>query len=608
MSSSTRKDSTLVWLSVLLITCTIGALLSCVFVLPAVDHAGIQVQTRPSVLPAEGTCLSQGAGKSGALFSRSGAAPAEPVHVKILAVNDFHGQLTAGQTLNKEPVGSAPVLAAYLKSAMAVSGPSHTIIAMPGDVVGASPPESGLLLDEPSMLFFNGFANSCCRGAQSETPSCNMVATLGNHEFDKGTGELMRKLYGGDGTTTITHLVDPYPGTRSSYISANVVWKSNGTLVLPPYVIREVDGIPIAFIGADTIKTTELQIPANTEDVAFLDEAASINTYVTLVRKNGIHAIVVLLHEGGKQDPYTGPTQTGGNITGRVADIVANLDGDVDVVLSAHTHAFTNTYLENSGKNPVLVTQAYMYSKGYADVDLTMDPVTGDIVSKTAQIVPVYADQPPGTTPDPETSAFLAADKAVVAPVVSRVVAVAAADITREQDAGGESALGDLVADGQRAAMGSDVAFVTSGSLRADLLKGNVTWGDLYSVQPFSAPVLSMTLNGDQIKRVLEQQWQTPLPPHNLMISGLAYTYDASKPPGSRVVDVKVHGVPLNRNATHTAAMVDFLASGGDGYTTFTGGKNVTYGPFDIDALTSYVGMLPQPLNVTVDGRIQKVG
>jgi len=608
MSPSSRIDTTLVWLSMLLIICTIGALLSSAFVLPAVDHTGIQVLTRPLALPADGTCLSQGASEPGAFISRSGAAPIEPVHVKILAVNDFHGQLTEGQTLDKELVGSAPVLADYLEFAMLLAGPSHTIIAMPGDVVGASPPESGLLLDEPTMLFFNGFANSCCRGGLSETPSCNMVASLGNHEFDKGTGELVRKLYGGDDTTTITHLVDPYPGTRSSYISTNVVWKSNGTTILPPYVIREVDGIPVAFIGADTVKTTELQMPSNIENVAFLNESASINTYVSLVRRNGIHAIVVLLHEGGIQDPYSGPTRTGGNVTGRVAGIVANLDGDVDVVLSGHTHGFTNAYLPNAAGKPVLVTQAYSYSKGYADVDLTLDPVSRDILDKSAQIVIAYADIPPGIVPNPVVSEFLAKDRQAVAPVVGQQITIAAQDITRDQNAAGESALGDLVADGQRAAMKSDVAFVTSGSIRADLSKGNVTWGDLYSVQPFSGMILSMNLTGEQIKRVLEQQWQTPPPPHNLMVSGLAYTYDASKPTGSRVTDVKVHGVPLHANATYTAAMGDYLASGGDGYTTFTGGKNVTNGPVDIDVLTSYVGTLPQPLNVTVDGRIQKVG
>jgi 5'-nucleotidase len=262
-----------------------------------------------------------------------------------------------------------------------------------------------------------------------------------------------------------------------------------------------------------------------------------------------VHAIVVLLHEGGSQDAYEGSTREGSNVTGRVAGIIADLDPDVDVVLSGHTHAFTNAYLNNAGGNPVLVTQAYSYSRAFADVDLVIDPTTGEITYKSARIVPAYADRAPGTTPDPEASALLEMSEEAVEPMTSRVVAIAPADITREETGAGESALGDLVADSQRAAMNADIAFITTGSLRADIAEGNVTWGDLYAVQPFSSTVLSMTLTGSQVRDVLEQQWQTPLPPHNLAVSGLSYTFDDKMPAGSRVTEVRVGGVPLDPDA-----------------------------------------------------------
>ncbi len=102
--------------------------------------------------------------------------------------------MATGQTLNNRPVGGAPVLASYLKSAMASGNADGTIIALPGDVVGSSPPVSGLLLDEPSMLFFNSFANQYCTiGSDSPNVSCNMVATLGNQEFNNGIAELHKK-------------------------------------------------------------------------------------------------------------------------------------------------------------------------------------------------------------------------------------------------------------------------------------------------------------------------------------------------------------------------------------------------------------------------------
>ena len=543
----------------------------------------------------------------------SGPAPvpaANPtVHLRILAINDFHGQLPDGQMLDNHPAGSAPVLSSYLRPEMEPANADGVIVALPGDIVGASPPESGLLLDEPTMLYFNGFANSYCPiGSQDANTSCNMVAGLGNHEFDKGIDELMRKIGGGDGTANISRLVEPYPGSRSTYTCANVVWKANNTPILPPYLLRTVGGVPVAFIGAVTSDTPRIQNAANIEDVLFLDEAESVNRYIPAIHARGVHAVIVLLHEGGTQDAYTGPTRANTTVTGRVAEIVPRLDPDVDVVLSAHTHAFTNAYLNNSGGNPVLVTQAWSYSMGYADIDLIINRTTGEIVEKTAEIVPAYADQSPGTSPDQKAAAFLAADEKIVEPEVEELVGSAAADITREQDPAGESALGDLVVDSQRAAMKADVGFSSSGSVRADLRQGKIRWGDLYAVQPFAGTVLSMTLSGDQIRRALEQQWEEPLPPHNLMVSGLSYTYDPTRPAGSRVVNVTINNRPLDPEATYISSMVDFLANGGDGYTTFREGTNITNGPLDVDALVAYTESLPQPVNVTIDGRIRMIG
>ena len=346
MVRSSGHDPTLLILCIILCTCTVAAILFFMAGSVAVPSG----PDTPAAVTMPTGCLSG---------AKTDTNDSNPVNVKILAINDFHGQVPDGQTSSKRPVGSAPVLASYLKAATSVFGPSNTIIALPGDVVGASPPQSGLLSDEPTLLFFNEFANSCCTGENGQRDSgCNMVATAGNHEFDRGTAELLRQVHGGNGNTTITHLADPYPGSRSSYTCSNVVWKENGTPIFPPYVIRNVSGIPIAFIGADTMTTPERLAPHRADDVLFLNETESINRYVAEVTEDGIHAIVVLLHEGGDQQAYEGSTRDGTNVTGRVTGIVAGLDGDVDVVLSGHTHEFTNAYLPNAAGKPVLVTQA----------------------------------------------------------------------------------------------------------------------------------------------------------------------------------------------------------------------------------------------------------
>ncbi|MFA4860291.1 bifunctional UDP-sugar hydrolase/5'-nucleotidase [Methanoregula sp.] len=602
MVSSPWQDRTLLRLIVLLLLCAGMAIIASALVSHPLTPPG----------PASELPFLSGSAVTGSSCLSTGnaerTAGSGPISVKILAVNDFHGQMPAGQTTNKRPVGSAPVLASYLKAATDVFGPANTFLVFPGDVIGASPPQSGLLYDEPSQIFFNEFANPCCTGKNDPAESgCNLVMTPGNHEFDRGTGELLRQVYGGNGNASITHLANPYPGTRSSYTCSNVVWKENGTTIFPPYVIRNISGISVAFIGADTITTPERLAPHRADDILFLNETESINRYVAEVKKNGIHAIVVLLHEGGEQQAYEGWTRTGTNVTGRVTGIVAGLDGDVDVVLSGHSHQFTNAYLPNAAGNPVLVTQAYSYSKGYADVNLTLDPVTRDIVSKSAQVVLAYADQPPGSTPDPESAELLSLDEQAVAPVIGRQIAVASHDVTRDESAAGESALGDLLADSQRSVMGTDVAFITTGTMRSDIKAGNVTWGDLFSVQPFSGTVVSMKLTGQQIRHALERQWQEPQPPHTLGVSGLTYTYNVIRPAGNRVQDVFVGGVPLDPAATYTAAMMDYLSIGGDGYTIFTNGTFIASGPSDVDTLASYLGSLPQPVNVTADGRIRKI-
>ena len=512
-----------------------------------------------------------------------------PVHVKILAINDFHGQLPGTKSLNGEPAGGAPVLASYLSSS---AGRATTFIALPGDVVGASPPESGLLLDEPTLLFWSNLADDY-----------TTIATFGNHEFDRGTDELFRTIGGGNGRTTIAHLVDPYPGTKMEYISANVVWKVNDTPIAAPYTIRDADGVQIAFIGAVTTETPSIQRPANIEDIAFKDETESINRYVPEVQEMGVHAIVILLHEGGSQEAYDGPTRSECNVTGRVAGIVAGLDPDVDVVLSAHTHEFTNAYLENAGGNQVLVTQAYSYGRAFADIDLIIDPITGDIIHKTAEIVPAYAS---GINPDPGATALLTAARETVEPMTGWIVTTTSSDITDLANDAGESPLGNLVADGQRVAMQADVAFITTGSLRADIPVGDVTWGDLYAVQPFSSSVLSMILTGEQIRDVLEQQWQTPLPPHNLAVSGLSYTFDDTRPAGDKVTEIRVAGTPVEPGANYTVAMVDFLATGGDGYTVFTKGADLVYGPPDVDALVAHMASLPTPVGISGEARIMR--
>ncbi len=542
-------------------------------------------------------------------FGSGSTEPSSLINVTILAINDFHGQIPAGITVNGSPVGNAGVMAAYLTQAIHATGGNHTILALPGDFTGASPPESGLLLDEPTLLFYNLFAgNTSKEHRYTPIASCPVIATVGNHEFDKNITELYRKISGGNGSTTIPHLQDPYPGFSGSVIAANVVWKEDGKMILPPALIRDVDGVPVAFIGAVTNTTPYLVKAENVKDLVFLNEVDSINAQIRDLQTKGVHAFVILLHEGGSQPPYDGATRQDVQVTGPVTDIVSQLDGDVDVVLSGHTHEFTNAFMQNSKGNDVLVTQAYAYSKGFANVSIALDPKTRDISWKSATIVVPYADRPPGTNPDPQASLLLNDTLNATGPILNDVISRTDMDINTSRNADGESAIYDLVVDSMRTAMQTDMAVLNEGAVRANISPGNITIGKMYQMLPFSNNIVTVNMTGAQIRSLLEQQWtRTIRPDHLLQISGVRYTYDATRSPGDRILSIAMNQSPIELKKEYSVATIAFLTGGGDGYTVMKDAKTGITGPFDVDVLMAYVKNLSTPLVILPDGRISQI-
>lgn len=540
----------------------------------------------------------------------AGALPVGNLKVKILAINDFHGQLSP-KTVGARPAGGAAVLASYLKSAQAVRGADQTIIVSDGDFIGASPANSALLQDEPSIMFLNTLANSACRINKMDS-RCNIVATIGNHELDEGVSELGRMMNGGNyqgnpvGVNAGPFLENLYGGAHFPYVAANVIVTATGKPLLPPYVIKTVRNTPIAFIGAILKDTPNIVAPTGVAGLTFTDEADAINNYLPELRAKGVKAIIALIHQGG--------TQSGATISGDITTIVGKLDGAVDVVISGHTHTNLNGLVKNKGGNDVLVTQAYSAGTAFADIDLELDPVSKDIVKKSALITTTYGDTGPGLTPDATVANIVAAANVLVAPKANTVVGQVPHTITRTQNSAGESALGDLIADAQRAYEGTDFAFMNPGGIRDDIryqynafltTTGDVTWGDLFSVQPFSNQMVTMTMTGQQIYDLLAQQWSNPSAPKMLQISGLTYTWrDNGAGQAGTIVEVRKNGIPIGKGATYTVTTNNFLAAGGDGFTVFKSGLNQILGAFDIDVLVAYLKGLNQPFDAVIDGRI----
>lgn len=570
-----------------------------------------------------------------AITVRCAPAATGAVSVKVLALNDFHGQISAGKKVGTSAVGSAPVLAAYLRNAMK-GKEEATILVEAGDLVGASPASSALLQDEPTLSFFNLFANDKCpvlpppalqvagkgRFDALFDPGCNLVGVPGNHEFDEGVDELLRLLGGGNHANGPFLDEDPWRGARFPLVSSNIRGQ-DGHLLFRPYAVKYISGVQVGFIGATFTGTPSIVIPAGVAGLTFEDEAVAINAQVKELQARGIHAIAVVLHDGAYQSGgYSGPTKPTQAPPAELAAFVAKLDADVDVLITGHSHNFANEYALNAGGNRVLVTQAYSSGTAYADIDLVVDGATQDVTSKVASVVTTYANdlsENPTFPHDPAAAALTAAAEARVAPLAGARVATTNAVISSSLDDAGESPLGDLLAEAQRQSVGAELGITNPGGMRASLPVScsaspcDITWNDCFTAQPFGNQVMKVTLTGQQLADALEQQfagWAGQTKTRMLQIAGFAYSWSASAPLGAKVVPGslrKTDGTRIDPAARYAVAMNSYLQGGGDGFAALKDGANPIPGPVDNDALVAYLKSLTGPIAPATDGRVTRV-
>ncbi len=509
--------------------------------------------------------------------------PTGPVPVKLLAINDFHGNLKppsggirirdpkdATKTINV-PAGGSEHLATAVAQIRA-KNPNHIFVAA-GDLVGATPLLSALFNDEPTVESLG------LMGLE--------VAAVGNHEFDRGAVELLRLQAGGCHPKDGCKGPAPFKGASFKYLAASTVDTNTGKTLLPPYYIKRFQGIPVAFIGLTLKDTPTIVVPAGVAGLRFDDEAETVNKLVPELRGKGVEAIVVLLHEGGIP---SGDYNECPGISGPIVDIVKKFDKAVDVVVSGHTHRAYNCRIDNR-----LVTSADKYGTVISEIDLVLDPKTRDIVEAKADNLIVRTDT---FAKDAAQTQLIAAYEKLAAPLAQRVVGRASVPLTRDESPSGEMPIGLVIADAQLAATraadkgGAQIALMNAGGVRAALKDGVVKYEDIFAVQPFYNNLVTMTLTGEQILRVLEQQWINQPRARMLQVSeGFSYTWDAKRPVGQRVVpgSVTLGGQPLQPTANYRVTVNSFLATGGDNFVTLKEGRQPVTGIMDVDALEQYI-------------------
>jgi 5'-nucleotidase len=296
-------------------------------------------------------------------------------------------------------------------------------------------------------------------------------------------------------------------------------------------------------------------------------------------------------------------------LEGDVLPILDRLDPAIDAVVSGHTHnAYICERARPGGGSPLLLTSAGRYGTLITDIRLTVDPLRG-VSAKRADNVIVQgegfgdvalSDAAPRFAADPETKALVDRYLAAARPEAARVVGRLSGTATRKKDADREISAGNLIADAQLAASrnaGSQIAFINSGGVRTDLVPGgggNVTFGDIFAMQPFGNSLVVKTLAGAQLKTLLEQQFasgrNTAERPNLLLPSrGFAFSYDLARPAGQRIVDMKFNGKPIDPAALYRITVNNFLASGGDNFTVLKSGTDAVDAGSDVDALEAYL-------------------
>ncbi|MFJ1800006.1 bifunctional metallophosphatase/5'-nucleotidase [Streptomyces sp. NPDC088180] len=532
------------------------------------------------------------------------------VDVQLLSFNDLHGNLeppagSAGNVSETQPDGTVKAIPAggveYLATSLrtARKGNPYSVTAAGGDMVGASPLLSGLFHDEPTIEALNGLGLD--------------VSAVGNHEFDEGAAELARLQNGG------CHPVEgcyekgkKFKGADFPYLAANVTKEKTGRPLLKPYTVWKKNGVKIGFIGVTLEGTPDIVTANGVKGLKFHDEVETINKYARELDRKGVKSIVALIHEGGApaSTSYNYDCDSpgaGDGISGPIVDIAKGITPKVDALVTGHTHqAYVCTVPDPAGK-PRMVTSASSFGKLYTDTTLTYDRRTKDIVRTSVKSANHIVTRHPDRSAKDMTD-LITRWNTLAAPIAGKPQGWISADINGRGSTAPEKPLGNVIADAQLEGLapadkgGAEVAFMNPGGIRADLVHkasggegdGVVTYGEAFTVQPFTNMMNVVDLTGAQLVTALQQQVSgaNEASPKILQVSrGLTYTLDLTKTGAARVVTdtIKLNGAAIDPAKSYRVAMNEFLAGGGDGFAALGQGTNKLVGASDLDLFNAYL-------------------
>ncbi|MDX0581845.1 LysM peptidoglycan-binding domain-containing protein [Sinorhizobium medicae] len=416
--------------------------------------------------------------------------------------------------------------------------------------------------------------------------------TVGNHEFDESE----------DGLASFLDKVT-FPVVTANVLPSH---KSKIGDRIKPSIVLDVGGQKVGIVGAVANDTPELASPG--PDILIGEDVATITSAVEELKKQGINKIVALTHVGYPRD------------LAAIAKIP-----DVDVVVGGHSHSLLSntdekaegpypTMVDNPGGYKVPVVQAGSYSKYLGDLMVTFDD---NGVVKAAKGDPILVDS--SVKPDETVVARVKELAKPIEELRTKVIGKTEAPIdgSRESCRAKECEMGSLVADAMLdrvKGQGVTVAITNGGGLRASIDGGDVTMGEVITVLPFQNTLSTFQLKGADIRAALEnglsqvEEGGGRFP----QVAGLRFSFDRSKPAGSRLVSVEVEDggalAALDPEKTYSLVSNNFMRGGGDGYAVFKDkGENAyDYGPGLETVLADYLAA-HQPFKPYTSGRITEV-
>jgi 5'-nucleotidase len=364
-------------------------------------------------------------------------------------------------------------------------------------------------------------------------------SVFGNHEFDYGDAELLKRV----------------AESKFKWLGANVVNKDTGKTfaATPLFDVREFGGVKVGLFGITLPETKTTSKPG--PDTVFRDPCETARAVLPQMRAAGAQTIVALTHLSLAQDKQ-----------------LARCAEGIDVIVGGHEHTLLQSA---SAGTPIFKMTADARELGR--IDLNIDPKTGKVESIDWQVIPVTSDVEDDPAFAPVVAKYETLTKELSAPVGRTSVPLDARSATSRNE---ETNVADFIADAYRREASADVALLNGGSIRADdvLQPGELTVRDVLSILPFGNELVKIEVTGDTLLKALEHGVSLTGPgaePGRFpQVSGVRFSFDASRLPGTRIREVSVGGKPLDPKKTYTLVTSRYVAEGGDEYAMLKGHAN----------------------------------